>query len=115
MFDLTTNVTTREGRPARIVTTALDDETYPVGALVQNEDGTEEFETYTSGGLYHYELEGHSKDLVKVPETMTSYVNLGYGMPTYTTAAHKYPAFPVVKVIRERASGRLVSSEIATA
>ena len=116
MFDTTTNVTTRGGRPARIVTTALDDETYPIGALVQNEDGTEEFETYTKTGAYSTELPDHRKDLVVVPETTTHFLSMGHGYTAFRHAVNAHDGeWPILKVVVERGTNRLVSSEIATA
>lgn len=115
MFDLTTNVTTRNGRPARVVSTKLDDEDYPIAALIQNDDGTEEMETYTREGGYSTGFPDHPKDLIKVPETVTRWVNLGYAHPTYEAAAAYHLAFPVLKVVREVGTDRLVSSEIAAA
>lgn len=63
-FDPTKPVKTRDGRKARIVSTALDG-AYSLGAVVTCEDGLEYLDTFMPDGTW---FEGSRNDLVNVPE-----------------------------------------------
>jgi hypothetical protein len=59
---------TRDGRPARIVSTKSGDKTYPLIAVIGMTDGSEDSETYTACGHARSDLADHRNDLVNVEE-----------------------------------------------
>ena len=74
-------VVTRDGRNVRIICWDREESTYPIVALVKDQDGTEEdTETYTLDGAC-VEGEKHSIDLLMAPTTVVRWVNLhgGFG------------------------------------
>lgn len=82
MTDLTQPVQTRDGRKARIVSTALSNDSYPVGAVIIDEDGSETFETFTAGGRYAATSfnDPRPQDLVNIPVERTVFAGL-FGAP----------------------------------
>ena len=69
-------VVTRDGRPVRIICWDREESTYPIVALVKDQDGTEEdTETYTLDGAC-VEGEKHSIDLLMAPTTVERWVNV---------------------------------------
>lgn len=74
-------VVTRDGRDVRIICWDREKSTYPIVALVKDQDGTEEdTETYTLDGVC-VEGEKYSIDLFMAPTTVVRWVNLhgGFG------------------------------------
>ena len=69
-------VVTRDGRNVRIICWDREESTYPIVALVKDQDGTEEdTETYTLDGAC-VEGEKHSIDLLMAPTTVERWVNV---------------------------------------
>ena len=70
-------VVTRDGRRARIVSTDMRCENYPIVALVQISDKypTEEINTYTENGKLDFE-HPYKDDLFFAPETHEGWVNV---------------------------------------
>lgn len=73
-FDPTKPVQTREGRPARILTTEGEG-TYPIFATIVNSRGTKLTTSFTVDGL-RYADEIDELDLVNIPEPETVYFNV---------------------------------------
>lgn len=115
-LDLTTNVTARDGRAARIVSTIMGTD-YPIGAITTGEDGTERFDVFTATGAFLSYSDGeHPNDLVVAPEVDTHFLSIGHGYTAFQHAARQHDGeWPILKVVVERGTNRLVSSEIATA
>ena len=68
-------VVTRDGRKARIVSTNMRCANYPIVALVERCDNTEEINTYTENG--EFEVSNLSKyDLFFAPEKHEGWVNI---------------------------------------
>ena len=68
-------VVTRDGRRARIVSTNMRCANYPIVALVERCDNTEEINTYTENG--EFEVSNLSKyDLFFAPEKHEGYMNV---------------------------------------
>jgi hypothetical protein len=55
---------TRDGRPARVVSTKSGDKTYPLIAVIGMTDGSEDSETYTACGCARSDRVEHRNDLV---------------------------------------------------
>ena len=69
------NVVTRDGRKVRIVSTNMRCANYPIVALVERCDNTEEINTYTENG--EFEVSNLSKyDLFFAPEKHEGWVNI---------------------------------------
>ncbi|WP_375292279.1 hypothetical protein [Sphingomonas melonis] len=72
MLDTSKAVQTRDGRPAKIISSCLSGK-YPIGVLVKNPDGTETFDCVDRNGKA-WDQEGPlDSDIINVPETKTSY------------------------------------------
>ena len=68
-------VVTRDGRKARIVSTNMRCANYPIVALVERCDNTEEINTYTENG--EFEVSNLSKyDLFFAPEKHKGWINI---------------------------------------
>lgn len=81
MTDLTKPVQTRDGRKARIVSTALSNESYPVGAVITDAHGCDTFETFTSDGRYAATVnDPRPHDLVNIPVERVAFAAL-FGTP----------------------------------
>ena len=74
-FDPTKPVRTRDGRPARIVCTDARG-TFPVVALVADEDGDESPREYTLSGHVHSGAAPNNLDLINAPERHVRWVNV---------------------------------------
>ena len=73
-FDPKKPVALRDGTAARIVTT-IKATTFPLLAIVTNEDGSEYAETYTMEGKVAECGGANDRDLVNVPEKATFFLN----------------------------------------
>lgn len=73
-LDITKPVQTRDGKPARIVSTKLG-KTYPLGAIITYSNGDEVFNTYEIGGMQHANGVHSVNDLINVPEKFIRWVN----------------------------------------
>lgn len=83
-FDPAKPVQIRDGRTARIVTARLEDTRYPIGAVLTNEDGTEQFGRYGSNGTFcgtGASTAQHGCDLVNIPTETVCYHTFGFGCP----------------------------------
>ena len=69
-------VVTREGRSARIICTNRLDESYPVIALVNNEDSELCFSYTTFGKSYIDQDRDYNRDLFFAPDKKISWINL---------------------------------------
>lgn len=71
MFDLEDakkrGAITRDGRKVRIICTDKKCARYTIVGLVENRDGTEEVETYTTDGQCSLLASGHPRDLQNLP------------------------------------------------
>lgn len=115
MFDLTKPVQTRDGRAARIVSTALNSTRFKVGAIVTCSDNSEIYETYGTEGQYEWNVGEQAMDLINVPQTTTTYFNLGNGYLMPAGAKKVFPNFGVLKVVHDDDTGAIVSAEPYTA
>ena len=68
-------VKTRDGRKVKILTTKMKNELYPIVAIIMNENGEENVETYTQEGECVCGTEQDS-DLVLIPLKVTKYYNV---------------------------------------
>lgn len=68
-------VCTREGRPARIICWDRKDKLYPIVALVEEEEGKEDVETYTESGMWRDDRELWL-DLMMASEKHEGWINL---------------------------------------
>jgi hypothetical protein len=114
-FDPTKPVQTRDGRPARIVSTNGIAPTYPIIAIVIAEDGKDSVDQYTTSGKLWDAQGERSDDLVNVPATITEFVNLGTAYTVQDGAVAHNRRFPVLKLVREDGTDKVISAEIVPA
>lgn len=74
-LDITKPVQTRDGKPARIVSTKLGD-TYPLGVIATYPDGKEVFYTCVINGKYNAISSYSVLDLINVPEKRAVWLNI---------------------------------------
>ena len=117
-FDPTKPVQTRDGRKARIVATGLVGATYPIVAIVTEEDGDEASDNYLDTGQAYLHAYPHNDDLINIPEvpahlkgTRTWHMSLGKGYDT-VRAAQAVCSFPWPSVGVTITDGKVVSTEL---
>lgn len=98
-LDLTKPVTTRDGRPVRIVEPNLKC-SYPILGIITEPNGTEEVRLWSSSGQL---IEGHHDrhDLINKPETVRGWLNVYPGIRTGSRTMVLHPT-------------RAVADELAT-
>jgi hypothetical protein len=74
-FDPTKPVQTRDGRPARIIMTDAQNESYPIVALVLDGD-QESPNSFTAEGRFYVEEDEDDLDLINVSEKRRFWVNI---------------------------------------
>lgn len=69
-------VCTKDGRQARIVSFDIDNDNYPIIALIKKEKGKEDVQSYTINGDYYRDETVSDFDLFMVGEKKTGWVNI---------------------------------------
>lgn len=69
-------VCTRDGRQARIVSFDIDNDNYPIIALIKKEKGKEDVQSYTINGDYYRDETVSDFDLFMVNDKKTGWVNI---------------------------------------
>jgi hypothetical protein len=121
-LDLTKPLTTRDGRPARIVATDAKRKDYPLVALVTSEEDREVVYNYTVDGRFistRPKGDPHNADLINPPPPpvrKTRFLNLGQALTSlnYGRMEHSstYKGWPVLEVTFE--DDEVVESKVHT-
>lgn len=72
-------VCTRDGRQARIVSFDIDDDDYPIIALIKKEKDKENVQSYTINGDYYRDETVSDFDLFMVNDKKTGWINIYVG------------------------------------
>jgi len=67
MVDWKKQIMRKDGKEARLVTDKNNEKDYPMGVLIKNPDGMEEYEEYTKEGKYNT-WEENDLDIINVQE-----------------------------------------------
>ena len=88
-FDPSKAVRTRGNKRVRIIATDINNDGWPIGALVTEDDGREVFYKYTVDGRRTLSSI-HSYDLINIPEKRTVWVNIyECGHCSYYSTSHR--------------------------
>jgi len=68
-------IQTKDERKARLVTDKNNTHHFPMGVVITNSDGSEDYRTYTNEGRYDIDKE-HKLDIINVPEKRYVYLNV---------------------------------------
>jgi hypothetical protein len=110
-FDPTKPVQTRDGRPARILATDIDDKFGKIAAAFRSKDGSKEFvDVFDKDGRAMPGGTETAHDLVNVPKRTEWFVNLGDSYANLDGARSRWPDdFVVLRVTLE--DDKFVSAE----
>jgi hypothetical protein len=111
-FDPTKPVTTRDGKPARIVYTDAVNQ-YSIGALVMQDDGVETTMTYDSRGVF-FAGKYPWTDLINVPLTMWGnvYTEARYGSYVLRTQGKLYATKELAVAGGTNGYGEVVATQV---